>query len=184
MAVKVNTVPEKPQSKSEEVAQQWTESLPAVSAYVRSMTRDFHDAQDILQEVSMIVVRKYGDYDAARPFIAWVIGIARNEVLAYRRRLSTECRTFDDATMEQLTRAFVETKDQWDPLAEALEDCVKRVPQKARQLLELRYVNDLRYEQISLALGVSVSSVKVAMHRLRANLRSCIERHPAASGGR
>ncbi len=173
-------MPEQPHSRSEEVAQKWTESLPAVAAYVRSMTPNFHDAQDILQEISMVVVRKYSDYDKSRPFIAWVIGIASTEVMAYRRHLSTESRLFDEATIEQLTRVFVETANQLDPLAEALEDCVKRVPERSRRLLELRYVNDLRYEQMADTLGASVTSIKVAMHRLRANLRTCIEQHPAA----
>ena len=175
-------MPEPPQSRSEEVAQKWTESLPAVAAYVRSMTLNFHDAQDILQEISMVVVRKYNDYDNARPFIAWVIGIARNEVMAYRRHLSIRSRFFDDATVGQLTCAFVETANTLDPLAEALEDCMKRVPQRSRRLLELRYVDDLRYEQMADALGASVTSIKVAMHRIRVGLRTCMEQHPAARG--
>lgn len=167
-------------SAGEEVAQKWTASLPAVAAFVRSLTHNFHDAQDILQEIAIVVVRKYSDYDQARPFVAWVIGIARNEVLAYRRQLSMQNRIFDDATVEQITQAFAEHGEKLDPLAEALEDCVKRVPERSRRLLELRYINDLPYEQMANTLGASVTSIKVAMHRLRAGLRACVERHPAA----
>jgi RNA polymerase sigma-70 factor, ECF subfamily len=172
----------KPHSPGEEIAQKWTECLPVVAAYVRSMTLSFHDAQDILQEISIIVVRKYGEYNQTRPFIPWVIGIARNEVLAYRRRLGADRRLFDEAVVDQITQAFGENKDQWDALAEALEDCVKRVPERSRRLLRLRYIDDLRYEQMAQALGASVTSIKVAMHRLRQGLRTCIERHPAARG--
>ena len=171
---------EKPQSTSEEVARQWTESLPAVAAYVRSMTRNFHDAQDILQEVSMVVVRKYADYDQTRPFIAWVIGIARHEVMAYRRQLSVASRALDDAAIERIAEAFVESREQLNPLAEALEDCIKRVSGKARRLLDLRYINDLPYAEIAKATGASTTSIKVAMHRIRAGLMECVERHPAA----
>ena len=102
--------------------------------------------------------------------------------MAYRRHLSIKSRHFDDATVEQLTRAFVETAGNLDPLAEALEDCMKRVPQRSRRLLELRYMNDLRYEQMADALGASVTSIKVAMHRIRAGLRTCMEQHPTARG--
>lgn len=171
-----------PQSRSEEVAQKWTQCLPPIAAYVRSITHNFHDAQDILQEISIVVVRKYGEYDASRPFIAWVIGIARNEVLAHRRRMSLQASLFDDATLEHISQAFADSGDKLNVLAEALEACVKRVPEKSRRLLQLRYVDDLRYEQMAEALDASVTSIKVAMHRLRAGLRACIERHPAARG--
>jgi RNA polymerase sigma-70 factor (ECF subfamily) len=173
-------VVDKPQSTNEDVAQRWTECLPAVAAFVRSMTRNFHDAQDILQEVSMVVVRKYSDYDKSRPFIAWVIGIARHEVMAYRRQLSVESRVMDDVAVEQIAQAFVESREHLNPLAEALEECIKRVSEKARRLLRLRYIDDLPYAQIARATGANPTSIKVAMHRIRVGLMNCVERHPAA----
>lgn len=168
---------------NEEVAWQWTENLPSVAAYVRSMTADFHDAQDILQEVSMAVVRKYGEYDHHRPFVAWAIGIARNEILAYRRRMSIDRQVFDREAFNLITEAFAAAeRDEVSPLLEALEKCLRRAQGKSRRLLEMRYVEDLRYEQMAGKLSVSVVSVKVAMHRLRSVLRDCIQRRLEPQG--
>jgi RNA polymerase sigma-70 factor (ECF subfamily) len=161
---------------SEEIAWQWTASLPSVAAYIRSFTHDFHDAQDILQDVSMAVVRKYAEYDRNKPFVAWAIGIARNELLAYRRRKSVYRQFFDDETFEKIGEAFAAVEEERKPLLEALQNCMRHASDKSRRLLQLRYIEDLRYEDIAKALNVSLGSIKVGMHRLRAALRDCVER--------
>ena len=169
---------------NEEIARRWTECLASVAAYVRSMTRDFHDAQDILQDVSVAVVRKYREYDRNRPFVAWVLGIARNEILAYRRTISIDRKVFDEAAIEQITRAFSESADQADTRIAALQTCLGRVEGRSRRLIELRYIDDMRYEQMAELMGMTLSAVKVAMHRLRTALRDCIERQLAPRGAR
>ena len=137
---------------NEEIAWQWTASLPSVAAYIRSFTNDFHDAQDILQNVSMAVVRKYGEYDRNKPFVAWAIGIARNELLAYRRRKSIYRQFFDDESFEKLGEAFAEAEEDVKPLLEALQNCMRQASGKSRRLLQLRYIENLRYEDIAKTL--------------------------------
>jgi len=167
---------------SEEIAWQWTASLPSVAAYVRSFTHDFHDAQDILQNVSMAVVRKYAEYDRSKPFVAWAIGIARNELLAYRRRKGVYRQFFDDESFEKIGEAFAAVEDDVNPVLEALQKCMMQVSEKSRRLLLLRYIEDLRYEDMAKTLNCSLGSIKVAMHRLRAALRDCVERRMKNAG--
>ena len=161
---------------NEEIAWQWTANLPSVAAYIRSFTHDFHDAQDILQDVSVAVVRKYDEYDRSKPFVAWAIGIARNEMLAYRRRKGVYRQFFDDECFEKIGEAFAAEEEDVSPLLEALQKCMKHASGKSTGLLRLRYIDGLRYEDIAKTLKVSVGSIKVAMHRMRAALRDCVER--------
>jgi RNA polymerase sigma-70 factor, ECF subfamily len=163
-------------SSNEEIAWQWTASLPSVAAYIRSFTHDFHDSQDILQDVSVAVVRKYDEYDHTKPFVAWAIGIARNELLAYRRRKSVYRQFFDDECFEKIGEAFAAAEEDMNPVMEALQKCMRQASEKTRRLLRLRYIEDLRYEEIAKTLSVSVGSIKVGMHRMRAALRDCVER--------
>lgn len=95
-------------SRNEKVARYWADSQPSVAAYIRSMTGDFHDSQDILQDVAAAVVRKFDDYGRQRSFVAWALGIARNEVLAYRRRTSIDRLIFDDTAFEQISDVLEE----------------------------------------------------------------------------
>jgi len=124
----------------------------------------------------MAVVRKYAEYDRNKPFVAWAIGIARNELLAYRRRKSVYRQFFDDESFEKIGEAFAEEEEDIKPLLEALQNCMKQASGKSRRLLQLRYIENLRYEDVAKTLNVSVGSIKVGMHRLRAALRDCVER--------
>jgi RNA polymerase sigma-70 factor (ECF subfamily) len=168
-------------SLNEDIACQWTKSIPAVAAYIRATVTDFHDAQDILQNVSIAVVRKYRDYDNARPFVAWVIGIARNEILHYRRRVGTDPHVFDDSALKDIAEAFIAHADEVHPLMEAMEKCLAKLPSPSRQLLESRYVNEMDYKQMAEATRSTIPAIKASMFRIREALRKCIRRQIRSS---
>jgi RNA polymerase sigma-70 factor (ECF subfamily) len=160
----------------EELARNWTQNLPYIAAYVGALSENFHDSQDILQEVAVAVVRKYSAYNRERPFLPWATGIARNEVLAYRRRKAINRQYFDDKSFNLISDAFARAEDEASPLLDALQECMKHSSGKTQRLLRLRYVSDLRYDQMAEKLGMSASSIMVAMHRLRSALHDCITR--------
>ena len=61
----------------------WTLAQPAVSAFITSVVRDFKDRDDVLQDVAVAVIESFDRYDPQRPFTAWAIGVARNQVGLY-----------------------------------------------------------------------------------------------------
>jgi RNA polymerase sigma-70 factor (ECF subfamily) len=68
----------------------WTLAQPAVSAFITSVVRDFRDRDDVLQDVAVAVIESFGRWDPERPFVAWAIGVARNQVGLYLRRRRRE----------------------------------------------------------------------------------------------
>ena len=66
--------------KNEQLTVQWAQSQPLIAAFISSLVPDFHDADDILQNVAVVTVRKYEQFDPNRSFVAWAIGIAKNEI--------------------------------------------------------------------------------------------------------
>jgi RNA polymerase sigma-70 factor (ECF subfamily) len=72
--------------KSEQLTVQWAQSQPLIAAFISSLVPDFHDANDILQNVAVVTVRKYEQFDPNRSFVAWAIGIAKNEILKYQSK--------------------------------------------------------------------------------------------------
>ena len=62
----------------------WTLAQPVVSAYVAAVVRDFRDRDDVLQAISVAVLEAFSSYDPARPFTAWAMGIARNQIGTYQ----------------------------------------------------------------------------------------------------
>ncbi|MDQ3333124.1 MAG: hypothetical protein M3552_21165, partial [Planctomycetota bacterium] len=68
-----------------ELSIMWTSAHPIVSAYIRASIRDFHRAEDLLQDTAANVAEKYCEYDRTRPFLPWALGFAHNNVLHHLR---------------------------------------------------------------------------------------------------
>lgn len=64
----------------------WTVAQPVVSAFVTSVIRDFKERDDVLQDIAVAAIESFDAYDVERPFVPWVMGVARNQVGLYLRR--------------------------------------------------------------------------------------------------
>ncbi len=127
------------------------------------------DADDLAQEVFITAWRRLADVDAQRPFGAWLRGIALNLVRNHRRLRR------HDALELILEPATEDAATDDDGLLAALEPCLDRIDGPGRQLLLLRYGEDLPLADIGQRLGRNHSTLTMALHRLRDRLRVCIE---------
>lgn len=154
----------------------WTLAQPVVSAYVTSAVRDFSARDDILQDIAVAVIESFDRYDPSRPFTHWALGIARNQVGLYLRRLHRDRLVFDDATMNYLAEAFVSISDEPSRKLDQLQYCLRELDGRARELCRLRYEHDLKPAAIAESLGMTANSVAKALQRIRDQLRACMER--------
>ena len=92
----------------------WTLAQPVVSAYVAAVVRDFRDRDDVLQAISVAVLESFPTYESTRPFIAWAMGIARNQVGSYLRERKRNRLVFDAETVDLLAVAFEQIHDPGD----------------------------------------------------------------------
>ncbi|WP_428305686.1 sigma-70 family RNA polymerase sigma factor [Lacipirellula sp.] len=163
---------------SEQLARLWTESQPVVGAYIHSLVPNFHQAEDVLQQVAVMLVREFDKYDASRPFLPWALGIARNLAMASRRTAarSVECCLSDDL-VGRIQVAFQEQGDSWAGVRQALRMCMKKQPQKVVEVLKLRYAYDLKYGDVAKRMGITDGAARVMLHRAREVLRRCIQQH-------
>ena len=154
---------------------EWTRAQPSVGRFVRSFLRNRAEADDVLQEVALVVVEKFEDWDSKRPFVGWALGIARRVVLAHLRGKYRDSKVeFSDA-IDQVALSFEKIEPQAELARDSLADCLGQVRGQSRQILSLRYTDGLELKQIADQLGVTVSNAGVMLHRVRAALRKCVE---------
>ena len=115
----------------------WTVAQPTVSAFVTSVIRDFKDRDDVLQDIAVAAIESFDAYDTGRPFVPWVMGVARNQVGLYLRRRRRDRLTFDQETVELLATAFSEVTPLQRQRLDALADCLVRLSQLAVDLGDL-----------------------------------------------
>lgn len=161
----------------------WTLAQPVVSAYVTSVVRDFAARDDVLQEIAVAVFESFARYDPDRSFLGWALGIAQNQIRLYLRRQQRDRLVFDDDLLTSLAATFEGTTPDRLRSLDFVTDCLGELPGRAREFCDLRYGQNLKPAAIAESLGMTANSVAKALQRIRDQLRSCIERKAAASGG-
>jgi RNA polymerase sigma-70 factor, ECF subfamily len=145
-----------------------------VCAYVRSIVRDPHAAEDITQNVFaklMKAIHKYERRDV--PFAAWIIRVARNVALDHIR------------ASRQIPLAEVRTSDEGGEQVGferslCLREALERLPADQREVLVLRHVAGLSPGEIAERLGKTEASIHGLHHRGRGALRAALRELEAA----
>lgn len=165
----------------EQFTQLWTQAHPAVTGYINAVVTDPHLADDVLQEVALTLLRKFGEYDRSRPFIAWAMGVTKTAILSARRDRSRAWSRLQPTTIESLEQIWQEVLHTADARRDALNDCLRHISGRNRELLTLRYEASIEPQDIAVRLGMTAVSVRVALTRIRAALQICIEKHLSTS---
>ena len=164
------------QEQTERLARLWTESQPVVASYILSLVRNFHSAEDILQQVAVVLVREFEKYDPDRPFLPWALGIARNVALKSRRDMSRDVnRLLDTELLDQIQVGFEENLGAWTALRHALQLCLRKQQNRMLEVLRWRYAFDLKPQEVASRMGITSGAVRVMLHRARTALRDCIQ---------
>lgn len=160
--------------RNEEFTRAWTQVQNTVSSYIHAIVRDYHAAEDLVQEVAVVALRKYDDYDQTRPFGAWVIGIARFKILEQRRRYARGFLVFDSDLTATIGDTYSEMSDELDERRPHLKHCIEQIPARHRESLRLFYEDGLPADRIAERLGRTVGAVRTMLSRLRSSLQRCI----------
>ena len=107
---------------NEEFTRLWTKAQPVVAGFIRAAAGNRPESDDLLQDVDVVVLRKFRTYDRSQPFVGWAIGIARYQILAYHRRCALDRLVFDSETSQQIAAAYQRVSNELGDMGEASPD--------------------------------------------------------------
>ena len=157
---------------------------PAIFRFCRRAMPTREDAEDATMDIFLKVKQKLSQYDASRPFGAWLSTVAANHCwdLLRRRRVRQDLETGEVEEMPlqhpdpgQLERLIDERTGQ------QVRRALDKLPARSRMALVLRYYADMSYDEIAEALGVRRAFVGVVLLRARHQLRDALGARGAAS---
>ena len=160
--------------KMSQLALLWGQAKPAVFACVRSVVRNHHDAEDVIQATVSRIAEHFDDYDPSRPFVAWALGFARYIVMEYRNKNYRRPLLLGDEALETLSQAIEQESHLIDERYEALEHCMDRLSDRHQLILTQRYRKDKSHLQIAQEIGVKQNTVSVTLRRIRQALADCV----------
>lgn len=167
-----------------EFTQYWMQSRHMVGAFVRSMVRDEHQAEDVLQQVAIAAATNFDQYDRDREFAHWLIGIAKRRIAQHFREHQRDRHTFDHALLDQIVDAYVHVADELPDRTLALQKCIKKLNPRGQDIVDMRYQQNLKPKQIASRVGTSPTAITSLLHRIRQTLSDCIDRQLKQMGTR
>jgi RNA polymerase sigma-70 factor, ECF subfamily len=145
-------------------------------AFIVRLIPHAEDANDVLQETNVVLLSKKKEFRVGENFNAWAAGIARFQVLAFRRDAGRNRVVFSEPLLDQLAAKGVLTADRMNVMFEAMELCRNKLDEAERQLLDFRYSEGLSVAEIAKNLGRTPRAITQSLYRIRITLLECIER--------
>jgi RNA polymerase sigma-70 factor (ECF subfamily) len=150
---------------------------PVFNLIVR-MIRDPAAAEELAQDAFLKALRSLATFDRAQKFSNWILRIAQNTTIDYlrvRRVETVSLAAGPDGEVVEWPLADPSAENPADAaeradLAGALERAIDRLRPDYRQLVVLRYQEDLSYEEIAGITGLPLGTIKSFLHRARAEM--------------
>jgi len=137
---------------------------------------DNGEIEDIVQDVLISMHSVRATYDARRPFLPWLMAIARNRLADSGRKWAR--RFANEVLVDEPPVTFAEDptnsgqERQLD--SEDLQSAIRELPPRQRQAVEMLKLRELSLKEAASESGLSVGTLKVAVHRGIAALRKAL----------
>jgi RNA polymerase sigma-70 factor, ECF subfamily len=123
---------------------------------------------DIAQQTYVSAYRDLRKFQAGTDFSSWIRRIAYNHLRAELERASRR-RRLEGELLARLER------DPENPNLDSLKECVEILPPTSQEIVRSYYAEAMGLAEIGRRLGRSADSLKVALFKIRARLRECVE---------
>lgn len=131
--------------------------------HIRRLVDSHEDAEDILQETFIQVYRFAGSFKGESKFYTWLYRIATNECISHFRKSKKWPR--NSGSIEKMSGEPSEAdSENSDSILVKFKLAILQLPEKQRIVFNLRYYDELSYEEIGQILNSSVNTLKTNYH--------------------
>ncbi|WP_199141345.1 RNA polymerase sigma factor [Pedobacter sp. ASV12] len=133
--------------------------------HIRRLVIDHDDADDLVQESFVKVWKNLGNFRSDSQLYTWIYRIATNECITFlnKKKLKNNV-SLDDVGNELAESLASSTYFDGDKIQRKLQEAVLKLPEKQRIIFNMKYFDDMKYDEISEVLGTSVGALKASFH--------------------
>jgi RNA polymerase sigma-70 factor, ECF subfamily len=144
-------------------------------AYVFSLLPHWSDAEDVFQQTSLVLWRKFAEFQPDSDFLAWACKTAYYEVCNFRRTASRNRLRFNDALLEQLAEERDVSPQRESRRRDFLMDCIAKLTDDQRLLLSRAYEGEATIRELAEELRRSPQTLYNRLSNIRRVLFDCVE---------
>lgn len=156
-----------------------------IFALIYGIVRDAHEVEDVAQEVFLKVYTRIEAFDGRSQFYTWIYRVAVNAAKDHvKKRVRRPAVALDEADALPGAAEGPDTEAARTETARLVRAAIDALPVRYREVLALRELEGLSYDEIAAVLGISIGTVESRLHRARARLKRKLERHVRRPGAR
>ena len=145
-------------------------------------------AEDLFQQTWLRVMERIQNYDPRRSFEGWLFAVAHNLAIDHLRRRRPE--SLDEPIASERTLSDLTRSDTPDALEQFLSkeragcvlEAVAELPPSFREVITLRFEEEMKLEEIAGVLSLPMGTVKTRLHRALKALRNTLKKKPEIGG--
>lgn len=133
--------------------------------HIRRLVIDHDDADDLVQESFVKVWKNLANFRSDSQLYTWIYRIATNECITFlnKKKLKNNV-SLDDVGNELAESLASSSYFDGDKIQRKLQEAVLKLPEKQRIIFNMKYFDDMKYDEISEVLGTSVGALKASFH--------------------
>jgi len=146
--------------------------------HIRKIVILHDDADDVMQNTFIKVWKGLADFREESQLYTWIYRIATNEALTHLKQKRTKF-FIPIIDVEKTLSETIDT-DTWfsgDELQKKLQKAILTLPEKQRIVFNLKYFEEMKYDEMAEVLGTSVGALKASYHHAVKKIEKYIEEH-------
>lgn len=145
--------------------------------HIRRIVVGHDDAEDVLQETCIKVLDNIDSFKGDGPLLTWLYRVATNEALQHLRRQTRLFQSIDSLGDALISKLRAETVFDGNELETIFQQALLTLPTQQRIAFNLRYYDELSYEEIARITGKSIPSLKTNYHYAAQRVKNYIKEH-------
>lgn len=133
--------------------------------HIRGIVKNHEDSDDVLQNVFIKVFRNITKFKGESSLYTWLYRIATNEALTFITKRAKQLKITDEALQERMIENLEsDIYFSGDEIQLKLQKALSTLPEKQRLVFQMRYFQEIKYEDLSTILDTSVGALKSSYH--------------------
>jgi RNA polymerase sigma-70 factor (ECF subfamily) len=153
-----------------------------IFGYIYAFVPNRYDAEDLLQETSLVICEKFNEFEDGTDFVAWACQIAYWRIRYSRQKFARSKVVFNQEIVDAVAQTASTMTSELDSRHEALGNCLQKLHPRDRELVLTRYEPGSGVEEAARRSGRTLQTAYKALARLRKLLLDCVSNQLAGRG--
>jgi RNA polymerase sigma-70 factor (ECF subfamily) len=163
--------------RQEQFTRAFLEHRDRVYRHIVLMLPNRHDAEDVFQQTSLMLWKKWDEFDTAGKFLPWACSIAQNQVRNFLRRHRRDRVVLNETLLSDLADLRLRLQPWLDQRRSLLAECTRKLDFAARELIERYYAGRNSIKAIARQFRTTPNALYLRLRKIRRELLECVEQH-------